>query len=138
MRLGILAMVAFLPTGCGVFGCTLIGCASSVTIDVVDAGSANRDLNVAVTVGDEVTVCSGTFDPVDGLFCAGLEVFPTADGYAVVVPVAQEDDVSLTIERDGSVVFDDAIAVSWSDPTYPNGKGCGPECIDGTAEIEVP
>jgi hypothetical protein len=139
MHRWMLVAAVCLPSGCLGLSCTEIGCASTVSIAVTDEDPANRDFDVAVTVGSDVVTCAGIFDPVEGLECGDLTLTPTADGYTLAFPVfAGEEDFDVAISRDGDLGYDGPIDVAWGEPTYPNGKQCDPECINGTAAITIP
>lgn len=139
MRRWFLGAVVVSPSGCETLGgsCTDLGCDSTLTFEVVDADPAGHDFQIAVTVDGLLNTCAGVFDPVDGLSCDGMEVTPTAEGYRIVVPLFEDVDVDLTIARDDGAGFDGEVVVAWGEPTYPNGESCEPQCVNGTAEVEV-
>ena len=140
-KIGWVALVVV--AGCGVIpgtACTEIGCTSGLSVDVSDPAGLDRDIDVTAEIDGQVLQCSGTVDAVDGLFCDGIEIVPSADGYVLVLSAdieAPAEDVHLTIAWDGAVAFDDDLAPTWGEPSSPNGEHCEPTCIQGDAAIAL-
>lgn len=141
-RVSAAAALALGLAGCDVLpplSCTEIGCASQLVIDVADAPPGDRDFDVTVTVDGEDYACSGVIG-AEGLFCDGIEIFPTDTGYTVTVnlpPAEGGAPVHLTLGWDGTVAVDDDLDVTWGEPFAPNGEGCDPVCTSGEAVVEI-
>lgn len=129
-------MVLVTLAGCGVVPglvCTEIGCSSVLTVDVLDAPLADRDIEVTATVNGDEVPCSADED--------GLCVLAdTGSGWTatVVLPSGDASQVALTVVEGGDVLFDGEVGVTWGEGVRPNGPGCEPVCYQAaSAEVNV-
>lgn len=127
--------------GCVVgFGCSEIGCLSTLTLAVTGAAIDGRDIDVTVVVGGQIAQCAGTV--IDGaLACEGLEISETATGWEANVALTSGDEepaqAQVLVTLDGVTAFDGDVDVTWGDPFRPNGPMCEPVCVGGEAEIAL-
>jgi hypothetical protein len=113
-------------------GCTEEGCASFLTVAVVDAPLADRDIVVTATVNGEVVACT-----VETGACVLTE---SDNGWVAAVPLPPGDtaQVALTVVEGDATLFDGALEITWGEGFRPNGPDCEPVCFDdASAQVNL-
>lgn len=124
------------------YSCTLIACASQITLTTTALDLAGRDIDVVLQVGDEIIECQAAAPTTaeEQSICGPLLLSLAEDGALILTSddsPGEPVDVSLTMLVDGQSRFDGPVEMLWGEPWQPNGPHCGPTCLPGEAEIEL-
>lgn len=143
IRLGLLLLAMAGLSGC--LGCTLIGCASGVSIDLLSDTSIADGTYAITLVGENgeggnctIELDATSVDPQSvlcdpGLFAGVLVGASTRDAFLIEAPQLG-DEVTIEITQDGAAFFDDTLALEYS--TFsPNGDRCGPTCTQASVQV---
>jgi len=124
-KAGAVILAGLTLSACSSQVCTLVGCQSSVLVDV----SAVRDLGA--TQAGRVMVCVG-----DSADCALAEADKGQDAVPVFLPAGALPDsqaptgpvvLRIKIMNPGKVLVEDTVSATFTS-VRPNGESCGPVC----------
>ncbi|HMV66550.1 MAG TPA: hypothetical protein PKA64_06845 [Myxococcota bacterium] len=137
------ALLIPLIASCDTEPCTTLGCdAEGVTLHLVHAGWTTGDGTAEVTVDGTAHSCTFTLPAgdVDEQYCgpAGVVLlnFDAETGGIASIWVDGDETEAVHVKLDlaGALLIDADAPFTW-DKTFPNGPGCGPECL--TADVDL-
>lgn len=153
-RLALLGAVGWGAFGCGEttdggpgYGCTDIGCLSSLEFTIADDGgeAGNRDDEyvVTVTVGERIGTCTLVIvetaaESERSNECTGdvpIELGSTDDFTGFTINEAPET-VHVVVTLDGATVYDETVTPEYT-TSQPNGPDCPPVCQSASVPIEL-
>jgi hypothetical protein len=136
-------LAPLLLLSCDTAPCTTLGCGDEgVELTLVHEAWAAGDGTVEVTVDGTVHSCSISLPAgdVDEQYC-GLEgtVLVRFSGEAgdlatIWIEGDELDALHLKIDLGGATLVDQDVPFTY-DSEYPNGPGCGPECLNAAVDV---
>jgi len=133
-RLGMVAALALTGVGCTVeeeVGCTLIGCADSLTVQLQgasDLADGDYTLTVTDTGNSDVQTCTLTMTAgqvTNIVGCSTIGPDATSLAFFDFVPT---DATLVFTDSGGAVVVERTVALSYIE-SRPNGPNCEPVCF---------
>ncbi|MCA9552087.1 MAG: hypothetical protein KC933_18750 [Myxococcales bacterium] len=119
--------------------CTQIGC-NDTTVITMDATSwPDGQYVFTAEINGIITACNLTLPRVEDATCSDdrLRLGLSTDGLpAVLVARPAPESLDVKVELDGTTVLDTTVMPERTF-SYPNGKECGPECVQGEATVTL-
>ena len=137
MRATGLATLLLVLAGCEAEYCTLIGCGGEgATIDI-ESSWPDGIYTLEAAYDGQVHTCTATLPTSEDPVCDGdAWWWFDPDGTGHVQTWSTPPEIELTILRDDTQVFSEAVSIPY-EVDYPNGEDCGPACRSGSATVTL-
>jgi hypothetical protein len=146
--LGILVVASVFVPSCSAKECTLIGCASGLTIEFTGGNATPGRYRVEMVADEQPMSCEITL-PSDGreAECSAgqpiwnIRILPDkTDGIErlaqIVFYSATPKSVAFTVHRDDKIVGGDMLQPTYVE-SFPNGPECGPACRQAQVQVAL-